>query len=146
MYTEQITQAMAIGLPVNPQVINNASKLAGGVDMSLSRRAIFILEIGAVTGGGSINAQLVEDVNQNLSTATNLAGNNTSVTGLTTANKITTFEVRAGQLSKRYLGLKITETGSQNVVLCCLAWGDEGVHKPNNANNGTNVATQNVVS
>jgi hypothetical protein len=61
MYTEQITQAMAIGPAVNPQVINNASKLAGGVDMSLSRRAIFILEIGAVTGGGAITAQLVED-------------------------------------------------------------------------------------
>ena len=146
MYTEQITQAMVIGLSVNPQVINNASKLAGGVDMSLSRRAIFILEIGAVTGGGSINAQLVEDVNQNLSTATNLAGNNTSLTGLTTANKQYTFEARAGQMTKRYLGLKITETGVQNVTVTVIGFGDEAGHKPGNANNDASVVTQNVVS
>jgi hypothetical protein len=146
VYTEQITQRLALMNGANPQTLNNSNVTAGSVDMQQSRRAFFALYLGAVTGGGSINAQLVEDTQASLASATNLAGNNTSVTGLTTANKITTFEVRAGQMSKRYLGLKITETGSQNVVLCCLAWGDEGVHKPNNANNGTNVATQNVVS
>src|SRR5205823_6284078 len=85
MYTEQITQSMAIGPAVPPQVINNTNKTAGGVDMSVSRRAIFILEIGAVAGGGSINAQLVDDTQASLATATNLAGSNTSLTGLTVA-------------------------------------------------------------
>ncbi len=146
MYTEQITQAMAIGPAVAPQVINNTNKTAGGVDMSVSRRAIFILEIGAVTGGGSINAQLVEDTQASMATATNLAGSNTSLTGLTTANKQYTFEARAGQMTKRYLGLKITETGVQNVNVCVVAIGMEGVHKPDNANNDASVVTQNVVS
>ncbi len=146
MYTEQITQAMAIGPAVNPQVVNNQSKTAGGIDMAASRRAIFILEIGAVTGGGSINAQLVEDTQASLATATNLAGSNTSLTGLTTANKQYTFEARAGQMTKRYLGLKITETGSQNVNVCVVAIGMEGIHKPDNANNDSSVVTQNVVS
>jgi hypothetical protein len=146
MYTEQITQAMAIGPAVAPQVINNTNKTAGGIDMSVSRRAIFILEIGAVTGGGSINAQLVEDTQASLATATNLAGSNTSLTGLTTANKQYTFEARAGQMTKRYLGLKITETGVQNVNVCVVAIGMEGVHKPDNANNDASVVTQNVVS
>jgi hypothetical protein len=145
VYTEQITQRLALMNGANPQTLNNSNVTAGSVDMQQSRRAFFALYLGAVTGGGSITAQLVEDTQASLATATNLAGSNTSQV-VNTANKITTFEVRAGQLSKRYLGLKITETGSQNVVLCCLAWGDEGVHKPNNANNGTNVATQNVVS
>jgi hypothetical protein len=146
MYTEQITQAMAIGPAVPPQVINNTNKTAGGVDMSLSRRAIFLLEIGAVAAGGSINAQLVEDTQASLATATNLAGSNTSLTGLTTANKQYTFEARAGQMTKRYLGLKITETGSQNVNVCVVPIGMEGIHKPDNANNDASVATQNVVS
>jgi hypothetical protein len=114
--------------------------------MSVSRRAIFILEIGAVVGGGSINAQLVEDTQASLATATNLAGSNTSLTGLTTANKQYTFEARAGQMTKRYLGLKITETGVQNVNVCVVAIGMEGVHKPDNANNDASVVTQNVVS
>jgi hypothetical protein len=145
VYTEQITQRLALMNGANPQTLNNSNVTAGSVDMQQSRRAFFALYLGAVTGGGSITAQLVEDTQASLATATNLAGNNTSQV-VNTANKITTFEVRAGQMSKRYLGLKITETGSQNVVICCLAWGDEGVHKPNNANNGANVATQNVVS
>ena len=146
MYTEQITQAMAIGPAVAPQVINNTNKTAGGIDMSVSRRAIFILEIGAVTGGGSINAQLVEDTQASLASATNLAGNNTSQAGFNTANKLVTFEVRAGQMSKRYLGLKITETGSQNVIVCAIGFGAEAIEKPGNANNAASVNTQNVVS
>jgi hypothetical protein len=144
MYTEQITQAMAIGAPVNPQTVNNATKTTGGIDMQLSRRAIFILEIGAVTGGGSINAKLQESTDN--STFTDLAGSNVSLTGLTTSNKQYTFEVRAGQLTKRYARLSLTETGSQNVLVAVAAIGMEGVHKPNNANNDASVATQNVVA
>src|SRR5205823_13083346 len=60
MYTEQLTQAFALCAPVNPQVINNTNKTAGPVDMQAARRALLVLEIGAVTGGGAITAQLVE--------------------------------------------------------------------------------------
>jgi hypothetical protein len=144
VYTEQLTQRLAITAPVNPQVVNNATKTTGGVDMQQSRRAFFVLEIGAVTGGGSINAKLQESTDN--SSFTDLSGNNVSMTALTTANKQYTFEVRAGQLTKRYVRLSLTETGSQNVNVCAVGWGDEGVHKPDNANNDASVVTQNVVS
>ena len=49
-----------------------------------------------------------------------------------------------GQMTKRYLGLKITETGSQNVNVCVVAIGMEGIHKPDNANNDASVVNQNV--
>jgi hypothetical protein len=146
MYTETLTQRLGIAAPVNPQTINNTSKTTGSVDLSLFHRALFLVEIGAVTGGGSINLQLVEDTAANLGTATNLAGNNVSQTGLTTANKQYTFEVRADQITKRYVGLKITETGLQNVVVSVVGFGDECGHKPGNANNDASVVTQNVVS
>src|SRR5947207_10004510 len=113
MYTEQITQRLGIYAAINPQTLNNANATTGGVDMSLFRRAGFVLEVGAVTGGGAITAQLVESNNANMSGATNLGGSNTSLAGLNTANKQYTFEGRADQVSKRYLGLKVTETGSQ---------------------------------
>jgi hypothetical protein len=146
MYTETLTQRLGIAAAVNPQTINNQSKTTGSVDMSLFRRALFLVEIGAVTGGGSINLQLVEDTASNLASATNLGGSNTSITGLTTANKQYTLEARADQLTKRYLGLKITETGSQNVTVCVVALGDECKQKPGNANNDSSVVTQNVVA
>jgi hypothetical protein len=155
MYTEQLTQRLALANGIAPQTLNNARLNSDGIDMSLSRRALFILSIGAVTGGGSISAWLQESADNSTWTAndtagsfSNSAGNNVSQTGLTTANKIVTFEVRAGQLTtgKRYVRLQIKETGSQNVLVAVAAFGDEGIHKPNNANNGANVGTQNVVS
>ena len=146
MYTEQMTQALGFGTEVDPQVINNANKTTGSLDMSKFRRAFFIAAVGVVTGGGSLTFQLVESVNANLSSPSNLAGNNTSQSSYTTANSIVTFEVRAGQMSKRYLGLKVTETGSQNVNVCLIALGGEAIEKPGNANNAASVNTQNVVS
>ncbi len=146
MYTEQITQRLGIAAAINPQTLNNSNATTGGIDMSLFHRAFFVVEVGSVTGGGSITAQLVESNNANLSSPSNLAGSNVSLTGLTTSNKQYTFEVRADQMSKRYLGLKLTETGSQNVVVCAVAYGDECNHKPGKANNDSSVVTQNVVS
>jgi hypothetical protein len=146
MFTEQLTQALGFCTEVDPQVINNTSKTAGPIDMSKFKRALFVVNVGAVTGGGSLNFQLVEDTQSSLATATNLAGNNVSQTGFTTANKLVTFEARADQMTKRYLGLKVTETGSQNVNVCVIGFGGEAIEKPGNANNAASVNTQNVVS
>src|SRR6266436_3642001 len=98
MLTEQLTQALALCTEVDPQVINNTNKTAGPIDMSKFRRALFVVNVGAVTGGGSLNFQLVEDTAANLGTATNLAGSNVSQAGFTTANKLVTFEVRSDQM------------------------------------------------
>ena len=146
MFTEQLTQALGFCTEVDPQVINDTSKTAGGIDMSKFKRALFVVNVGAVVGGGSLNFQLVEDTQASLATATNLAGNNVSQTGFTTANKLVTFEVRADQMTKRYLGLKVTETGVQNVNVCVIGLGGEAIEKPGNANNAASVNTQNVVS
>jgi hypothetical protein len=156
MYTEKLTERVALGAGIPPQVLNNARLNSDGVDMSLSRRAFFILSFGAVTGGGSINAILQEDsvsnfantVNDTAGSFSGGGGNGVSLTGLTTANKEYTFEVRASQLSagKRYVRLQIKETGSQNVNVACVCYGDEGIHKPNNANNASAVSTQNYVN
>lgn len=153
MYTETITQRMALMNGIAPQTLNNARLSSDGIDMQKSRRAVFILSIGA--NAGSISAWLQESADNSNWTANDTAGafsggagSNVSQTGLTTANKIITFEVRAGQLTagKRYVRLQIKEVNSANVIVCVAAFGDEGVEKPNNANNGANVATQNVVA
>ena len=94
---------------------------------------------------------LIQSASSNLSSPTTVSGpssGNAQLTGLNTANKQYTFEVRAGQLTngKRYVRLNVLETGSQNVVVCAVGLGGEGVHKPNNANNDASVVTQNVVA
>ena len=155
MYEEQMTQALAIPSAINPQILNNSAANTGSIDMLKSRRALFVLEIGAVTGGGSITASLQESAdnstwqsNGSAGAFSNSGGANVQMTGLTTANKQYTFEVRAGQLTtgKRYVRLNVQETGSQNVYVAAVGLGGEGVHKPNNANNDASVVTQDVVT
>jgi hypothetical protein len=153
MYTETLTQRLALMNGIAPQTLNNATLNTDGIDLQLSHKIMFVLSIGA--NAGSISAWLQESADNSTWTANGQAGafansgaNNVSQTGLTTANKEYTFEVRADQLTtgKRYVRLQIKEVNSQNVLVAVVAWGDEGVHKPNNANNGANVSTQNVVS
>jgi hypothetical protein len=155
MYYETLTQRLALANGIAPQTLNNARLFSDGIDMQKAHRALFILSMGAVTAGGSISAWLQESADNSSWTANDTAGAfsnsgaaNVSQTGLTTANNEITFEVRADQLTtgKRYVRLEIKETGSQNVLVCVVAFSDEANHKPGNASNGANVATQNVVA
>jgi hypothetical protein len=144
MYTEQITQRLGIATPIHPQLLNNGTLNSGAVDMSVFHRAFFAMDLGAITNGGSITATLQES--NDLSSWSSLAGSNVSMSAVTTASKVYTFEARSDQMSKRYLRLSVQETGGQNVNVCVLAWGDEAAHKPGSAQNATAVSTQNVVS
>jgi hypothetical protein len=157
MYTETLTQRSALAAGIPPQVLNAARLFTDGIDMQKSRRALFVLSIGAITSTGSISAWLQEssdnfntDVPSNdaASAFSNSGGLNLTLGPLTTSNKEYTFEVRAGQLTtgKRYVRLEIKETIGNNVLVAVVAHGDEGVEKPNNANNATAVGTQNVVA
>src|SRR5437660_2235274 len=134
MQTEQITQRIALMNGIAPQTLNNARLSSDGVDLAQSRRAFFVLTMGAVTGGGSISAWLQESADNSSWTANDTAGAfsnsgaaNVSQTGLTTSNKLYSFEVRADQLTtgKRYVRLQIKETGSQNVLVTVAAFGDD---------------------
>lgn len=152
MYTETLTQRIALANGIAPQTLNNARLSTDGIDLSKAKRALFILSIGA--NAGSISAWLQESADNSSWTANDTAGSfngassGTSQTGLTSANKIYTFEVRNDQLTagKRYVRLQIKEVNSANVLVAVVAYSDEGDAKPNNANNAANVTTQNVVS
>jgi hypothetical protein len=153
MYTEQLTQRLALMNGIAPQQLNNATLNSDGVDIQMSRRALFVLSIGA--NAGSISAWLQESADNSTWTANGQAGafsgsggTQTSLTGLTTANQVYTFECRDEDLTagKRYVRLQIKEVNSQNVQVCVVSFGDEGVHKPDKANKGANVSTQNVVT
>jgi hypothetical protein len=154
MYTEQITQRIALGAGIPPQTLNNAIANTDAIDMSKSKRAMFVLSIGAITG--SISAWLQESAatgsgwpsNGAAGAFTQANGVGLSLTALTSSNTEYTFEVRADQLSpgKQYVRLQIKETASSNALVSVAAWADEGIHEPNSLNNATAVTTQNVVA
>lgn len=154
MYTEQITQRLALAAGVAPVSLSNARTSTDGIDMQASRRAFFIVSIGASVGSWS--AWLQEDSVSNFANSSNdtagafsgSGGTNVSLTAQTTASKEYTFEVRDEDLSpgKRYVRLQLKENNVGATLISCTAFGDEGIHKPNNANNASAVQTQKVVT
>jgi hypothetical protein len=156
MYTEELTKALSLMNGIAPQTLNNAILNTDGIDMDGvqgCKRAYFVLSIGA--NAGSISAWLQESADNSTWTAngsagafSNSGGNNVSQTGLTSANKLYTFEVRADQMTtgKRYVRLQIKEVNSANVLVAVVGVGGEAVHKPANATVGSGVTTQNIVS
>jgi hypothetical protein len=157
MFTETITQREAIAAGVPPQQLTSSRASTGGVDMQKSRRAFFVLYVGAVVSG-SISAWLQESsdnfntdvpTNDAASSFSNSGGTNLSLTGLQTSNRQYTFEVNQSQLTtgKRYVRLQVKETAGNATYVSVVAYGDEGQEKPNNKNNDpTTVLTQNVVA
>ena len=104
------------------------------------------MDLGAITSSGSINAKLQESPDN--SSWSDLSGTAVSMTAVTTASKLYTFEARADNMTagKRYARLQIKEVNSANVLVCVVGYGDEADSKKGSANNGTAVTTQNVVT
>jgi hypothetical protein len=154
MYNETITQRLALGAGVPPQTVNNAAVNTDAIDMTKSKRAFLEVSFGA-TVGGTVTLSLQEDDGTNTWQANGTAGafsqsggqNVQQVLAPPVANKNYTFEVRVDQLSpgKKQVRLNVNVSANNN-LLTVSCWGDEGIHKPNNANNAAAVSTQNVVS
>jgi hypothetical protein len=133
MYTEQLTQALSLGAPINPASQNAGSYNTGGIDMSEFRRAIFLIEVGSVGAAGTVDAKLQEASDSAFATPTDVAGNgnvtSASITQITASNKQATLEIRAGQCTKRYVRCRLTVSANA-VVLSATPIGGEADHKP----------------
>jgi hypothetical protein len=150
MYTEQLSQGLSLGAAVNPVSQGVGTADSGGIDMQQFRRAIFVIEVGAVGGAGTVDAKLQESNASNFgSGVTDVAGNGivttASITQITAGNKQATIEIRAGQLTKRYVRCRLT-IGGNAVLVSCTPIAGEANHKPGNANDDASVAQRLVCS
>jgi hypothetical protein len=143
MYTEQLSQALRLGTPVHPASTGTGTADSGSVDMSKFRRAMFLVNVGSVGAAGTVDAKLQESSDD--SSFTDLSGTGVSISQITTSNKIATLEVRAGQLTKRYVRCRVT-IGGNAVLLCVNAIGGEAIQKPGSATDAAAVAQRQVVS
>ncbi len=141
MYTEQLSQALSI--PSNPThaAAQTASFNSGSVDLQKFRRAMFQIDIGAVSGTSPTFDAKLQESTDNV-TFTDLAGTNVAITQITTANHTVTMEVRAGQLTKRYVRVAVTIGGTTPSFTCAvIPIGGEAIEKPGGAG-GSNDAAQ----
>jgi hypothetical protein len=146
MIQEQMSQALSIaGTPIHPQTLNNASANTGAVDMSKFERVLFVVDIGSVTGGGSLAAKLQVATDSAFTTPVDLSGG--GATAVTASSKVVTLECRAGQLGTgyRYVRCRLTEGGSQNVVCACIPLGGDAHQKPASAQDDASVTQRLVV-
>jgi hypothetical protein len=147
MYQEQLTQALSIAAaPIHPAQYAAGTQNTGGLDMQLFKRATFLLDVGAFGGGGTIDMKLQESTDN--ITFTDLAGTNVAITQLVAAggnNRLATLEVRADQLTKRYVRALVT-IGVAATIFGCLPLGGEAIHKPGNVNDVAAVVQRAVVA
>jgi hypothetical protein len=149
MYTEQLSQALSIQSHIPPAAqAAGAVTIASGVDMQKFRRALFVLDVGAFGASATVDMKLVESNSSNMSSQTDLAGSNVAITQLQAAggnNRLASLEARAGQMTKRYLGVTVT-VGTATTTLGVIALGAEAIAKPGSVNDITAVAQRNVAA
>lgn len=149
-YTEQMTQALAISDVFNSATTsNNTVTSAAYVDMTKSRRALYLVYITSVASG-QINFTLQSSAQTNFNVAHNIATTLTSNFNASNNSQWVTLEVRADQVTQlnsgdRYVRLSATTNG--NTTFIAVGLGGEGVQKPNSQNTlNTSYVTQQVVS
>lgn len=131
MWTEQMSQELGFADTLN--FINTSANTVNsgtGIDMSKFMRCLYILQ--AVTVNTSnYSAQLQSSPNSNFNVTHNIAGTNSG--NLSTSNQITTYEVRADQVTQansgdRYVRLSVIGNGNTGVIAVGL--GGEADQKP----------------
>jgi hypothetical protein len=151
-----MTQGVVVaGTPIHPQQLTTTTTLTTGaiqsIDMSLFRRALFVLDLGAF-GGTSPTCTAVLTI-QESANGTSGWQNNATVSTLTvnTASSVGTSEIRGGQLGAgmRYVRASVVFTiggTSPTIPVACIPLGGECDHKPGNKFNDPSVASQAVTN
>ncbi len=145
-YPEAMTQGLSVADVLNTQTVNNASINSLGINMANFKRAMYIIQLGSLGAGGTLDGRL-----QSCSLA-NFASNvhniaNTNLTQITTAttpgnNALATIEIRADQVvsnnaADQFVRLQLTGGGNA-ITVGAIGLGGEADHKPGNLLNDLN--------
>lgn len=96
MYTEQMSENLAVVATIDPQLVDNAVKSSALVDMSKVRRLMFVVEVGATDT--TVDAKLREAKDASGTDEQDLTGKAITQLGGTDDNKQVIIEVAAEEL------------------------------------------------
>lgn len=137
-FTETLKEGQAVaGVTATPAgtTLNNTSFDTTAINMANMRRARGFVFTGTLTSTASLNfgfyASATEDGTYTAITLTTTA---VQVTALTTDNSFNAIEIRADQMpaGKEWLIIRVTETASQNAVVCAFIIADCAAYSPGN--------------
>jgi hypothetical protein len=150
LFTEQLTQSLAVvGQIPSSNHAANTDRSVAGIDMSVIRRLLSVLDVGVVGGSANIQLWYESSANANMAGSTNLgnaSGFSVQLLTCNTNNRVDTLEIRADQLpaGHRYVRPVVqVNTAASNVGL--IALGGEASYKPANQFNVANTLDQGLV-
>jgi hypothetical protein len=153
MYTEQLTQALAQVDQIFPSNAAAGTVNSTGIDMQKNQRALWIIEIGAMTASSTVNIVLQSAANSNfnanvhnMTTNTNIA----QVVNTSGGNLVVTVETSAEAVTNqnngdRYARVQVV-VGTAAVNYSVIGFGGEATHKPASAQNPAAVSAQYVAT
>jgi hypothetical protein len=149
MYTEQLTQGLAQLDQIMPSNAAAGTTNSSGIDMSKNRRALYVLELGAMTASSTVNAVLQSSASSTFASGVhNMTGGTVNLnTGNT--NQVITFEtsdeaVTNQNVGDRYVRLQVI-VGTAAANYSVVGIGGEAEHKPASKQNNTTVVSQQLV-
>jgi hypothetical protein len=128
---EQLTQGHAVLGKMDPvsQANGAAVQPITDIDLSKVRRVLFILQVGSVGGGGTVDLQIKEA--KTAGGAYQALTTNLAITQITASNKIATVELRDDQLDAGYRYVQANLTiGTNAVLVAMVCLGGEAEFKP----------------
>jgi hypothetical protein len=149
MYTEQLTQALAQVDQIMPSNAAAGTVNSTGIDMSKNRRALYVLELGAMTASSTVNAVLQScSASSFASNVHNMTGGTVNLT-TSNANQVVTFEttdegVQNQNAGDRYVRLQVI-VGTAAANYAVVGVGGEANHKPASLQNNTTTVSQQLV-
>ncbi len=148
MFTETMTQALAIMDVINSTNITNANSNSAGLDMSEVKRCRYFLKSINLGAAGTLDARLQSSPNSNFNVVHNIT--NTNIVQVNTNNVISTIEVRSDQVTQQNNGdrfVRLQMTGGGNAITVdAFGLGGESIQSPaSQFGLGTNFVQQAVV-
>ena len=151
MYTEQLTQALSAFDSILPSNAAAGTVNSGGIDLQKFRRAIYWIEVGAMTASSTFNAQLQSCAQANFASGVhNFTNGAITQIANTTPNCIVSIETTDEALQNdfpgdRYVRLQCV-IGTAAVNFSAIGLGGEANHKPASSQNPNTVVQQVVVT
>ena len=151
MYTEQLTQALS---PVDNILPSNAAAgtvNSSGIDLQKFRRAIFVIEVGAMTASATFDAKLQSCSLSNFASGVHsITGGAITQIANTGNNVVVTIETTDEAMEQknpgdRYVRIQCVVTTAA-VNFSAIGLGGEAQHKPASLQNPSSVTQQLVVT
>ena len=149
-FNEQLSEALSLYDKVDPSNAAAGTQNSSGIDLQKFRRVIFSVQVGAITGAGTLDVKMQSSANSNFNVVHNFTGG--AITQITNANpnNLVTLEtndeyVVSQNSGDRYVRVQCVVT-TNNVIYGVVGYGGVPAQNPAKAQDSSTLALQRLVA